>query len=125
MQGDINNPLHVTPTTDGTPYSLVTTASTNGALIKAGAGSIYNITLSNVTATATYAKFYDKAIAPTVGTDVPVLTIPVAANTLVNLDLGPMGKRFALGIGIAVTGTIAATGATNAVAGVQIHATYI
>ena len=36
---------------------------------------MYVLTASNPTATAAYLKLYNKASAPTVGTDVPVLTI--------------------------------------------------
>lgn len=109
----------------GTTYNAVTTASTNAAAVKASAGMLYELTISNPTATPVYVKLYNKASAPTVGTDVPVLTIPVAANSTVQYDLGQVGKRFATGIAIATTGAIAATDTTNAVAGVQNNLTYI
>ncbi len=114
----------VTPAS-GTNYNVVTTASTNAASVKASAGNLYEVTISNVTATALYVKFYNKASAPTVGTDVPILTIPAAANAIVNIPLGFVGKRFNVGIAIAATGAITAGDATNAVAGVQINATYL
>lgn len=114
----------VTPVT-ATAYSVVTTASTNGANVKNAAGCLYEITCSNPTATPVYVKLYNKASAPTVGTDVPILTIVVAANSTVPLQLGVVGKRFATGISIAATGAIAASDATNAVAGVQISASYL
>lgn len=114
----------VTPA-NATAYSAVTTASTNGANVKNAAGNLYEITCSNPTATPVYVKLYNKASAPTVGTDVPILTIVVAANSTVPLQLGVVGKRFATGISIAATGAIAASDATNAVAGVQISATYL
>lgn len=114
----------VTPA-NATAYSAVTTASTNGANVKNAAGNLYEITCSNPTATPVYVKLYNKASAPTVGTDVPILTIVVAANSTVLLQPGVVGKRFATGISIAATGAIAASDATNAVAGVQISATYL
>lgn len=114
----------VTPA-NATAYSAVTTASTNGANVKNAAGNLYEITCSNPTATPVYVKLYNKASAPTVGTDVPILTIVVAANSTVLLGPGVVGKRFATGISIAATGAIAASDATNAVAGVQISATYL
>lgn len=113
----------VTPVT-ATAYSVVTTASTNGANIKNAAGTLYEVTVSNVTATPIFVKFYNKASAPTVGTDVPILTIPAAANSVVAVPLGPVGKRFSTGIAIAATGVITAADATNAVALVQISASY-
>lgn len=114
----------VTPVT-ATAYSVVTTASTNGANIKNAAGTLHEVTVSNVTATPIFVKFYNKASAPTVGTDVPILTIPAAANSVVAVPLGPVGKRFSTGIAIAATGVITAADATNAVALVQISASYV
>lgn len=113
-----------TPAT-GTAYSLVTTASTNAASARNAAASLFEITVSNPTATAAYVKVYNKASAPTVGTDVPVLTIPAPAGSLQSPNLGPIGKRFSSGIAVAVTAAAAATDTANSVAGVQVHATYI
>ena len=50
---------------------------------------------------------------------------PVAASTIVPLNFGPIGKRFATGLAIAATAAAAATDTGVAVAGVQIHATYL
>ena len=117
-----------TPAT-GTTYNVVTTASTNAAVVKASAGNLYELTISNPTATAAYIKLYNKATAPTVGTDVPVLTIAIPATAAgvgeKSFVFGAVGKRFATGIGIAVTAAAAATDTGVAVAGVQINATYI
>lgn len=115
--------ITVTPVA-ATAYSVVTAASTNAAAIKASAGNLFELTVSNVTATAAYVKLFNKASAPTVGTDVPLFTVPVPANSTVSAEYGALGKRFAAGIAISVTGAIAATDTTNAVAGVQISATY-
>lgn len=109
----------------GTPISVTTTASTNASSQKTTAGNLFEITASNPTATAAYLKFYNKASAPTVGTDVPVMTIPVAANSFVSYVPGGQGKRFTTGIAMAVTGAITAADTTVAVAGVQVHGTYI
>ena len=113
-----------TPQT-GTAYSLVTAATTNGANIKATAGNLFEIAVSNVTAATIFVKFYNKATAPTVGTDVPIITIPVTAGQTIALEFGRLGKRFALGIGIAVTAAAAATDTTVVTAGAQISGTYI
>lgn len=113
-----------TPAT-GTSYSALTTASTNAAVVKASAGSLYELAISNPTATPAYVKFYNKASAPTVGTDVPVLVIPAAANSAVSFPFGAIGKRFATGIAIATTGAIGDSDTTSAVAGVHIHGTYL
>lgn len=109
----------------GTAISVTTAATTNASSQKTTAGNLFEITASNPTATAAYLKFYNKASAPTVGTDVPVMTIPVAANSFVSYVPGGQGKRFTTGIAMAVTGAITAADTTAAVAGVQVHGTYI
>jgi hypothetical protein len=117
-----------TPAT-GTTYNLVTTASNNLAFMKASAGVLYEITVSNPTATACYIKLYNKTSAPVVASDVPVMTIAIPATAAgvgeKSFNFGAVGKRFATGISIAVVGAAVATDATNAVAGIQINATYI
>lgn len=114
---------------NGSTYNLVTTASTNGANVKNAAGNLFEITISNPTATAAYVKLYNKASAPTVGTDVPVLTISVPATSATTMPIaipfGQVGKRFATGISIACTAGPLASDTANAVAGIQINATYI
>ena len=113
----------------GTTYNVVTAASTNSAVVKASAGTLYEITISNPTATAAYVKLYNKTTAPVVGTDVPVMTISVPATSAttmpVSLIFGQVGKRFATGIGIACTAAAAATDTGVSVVGIQINATYI
>lgn len=114
-----------TAPSNGTGYSRVTTASTNAALVSAEATTLTEVTVSNVTATATYVKLYNKATAPTVGTDVPLVTIPCPANATQVLTFGAQGKRFGTGLGVAATAAIGATDSANAVVGVQISATYV
>lgn len=113
----------------GTTYNVVTAASTNSAVVKASAGTLYEITISNPTATAAYVKLYNKTTAPVVGTDVPVMTISVPATSAttmpVSLIFGQVGKRFATGIGIACTAAAVATDTGVSVVGIQINATYI
>lgn len=109
----------------GTAISVTTAATTNASVQKSTSCNLFEITASNPTATAAYLKFYNKATAPNVGTDVPVMTIPVAANSFVSYVPGGQGKRFTLGIGMAVTGAMVATDTTASVAGVQVHGTYI
>lgn len=109
----------------GSQISVTTTASTNASSQKASAGNLQELSVSNPTATAIYVKLYNKASAPTVGTDVPVMTIPVAAGATVAYEFGNLGKRFATGIALAATAAAAATDTAVAVAGVQIHGTYV
>lgn len=109
----------------GTNYSLVTTASTNLAVVKSTNGNLFELTASNPTATPAFVKLYNKATAPVLASDVPIMTLPVPASGFVAFAPGGQGKRFAAGIAIAVTGAIAATDATNTVAGIQVSGTYI
>jgi|694.fasta_scaffold26233_4 hypothetical protein len=107
-------------------YALVTTASTNAAAVKTTAGTLYSVVASNPTATPLYWKLYNKATtAPTVGTDVPLMTIAVPANSTQNFEFGAVGIRFSAGIGSALTGAWAATDTTNSVAGVQVTASFL
>jgi hypothetical protein len=55
-------------------------ASTNATSVKASAGQVHCIYAANNAATIAFLKLYNKASAPTVGTDVPVVTIPLPAN---------------------------------------------
>lgn len=107
-----------------TGHTLLTAATTNAGLVKAAAGSIYELSAFNPTAAIVYLKLYNKASAPTVGTDVPIMTVPVPVNGLVNLDLGASGKRFSAGIAVAVTAGPLATDTAVVAAGAQIHFTY-
>jgi len=109
----------------GTAYSLVSAATTNAASVKATAGNLFELSLFNVTAATVYLKLYNKASAPTVGTDVPIMTIPVAAGALYAAEFGRVGKRFATGIALAITGAPAATDATAVAAGAQLSMTYL
>ena len=87
--------------------------TTNATAAKAAAGKLFSVNGYNSTATVTYLKFYDKATAPTVGTDTPVLTLALPASAVFNYDLG--GIAFATGIGYGLT-TDAANNGTTAVA---------
>lgn len=106
--------------------SLNSAATTNATNSKATAGSLFEISASNMTASAKFLKLYNKATAPTVGTDVPVLTIPIPANGQISLEFGANGKRFTTGIGFAITGAQAIADTTAVAAGdVQVHGSYI
>jgi hypothetical protein len=110
----INDMLSAIPTiqkanstgVDGTtPYKLISLATTNANIVKASGGNLYSIVAIGLTSTVTYLKLYNKATAPTVGTDVPLMTIPIPANTQGAGIAIPfsIGVNFPLGIGIAIT----------------------
>lgn len=88
-----------TPTADN--YNSA--ATTNARTIKASAGTLYSIKANNTNAAARYLKLYNTATAPTVGTTVPVLTIPIPATGFADVEFGAMGHRFGTGISMALT----------------------
>lgn len=100
----------------------ISAATTNATVAKASAGQVYTIIAHNINAAVRYLKLYNKATAPTVGTDTPAMTLPVPANTAgagFVLDTGGMGVAFSLGIGYALT-TGVADADTGAVAANEI-----
>lgn len=84
------------------PYKLISAATTNATSVKASAGQVYGYYISNVNAAARYVKLYDKASAPTVGTDVPKWTLMIPAGSAANCDI-TNGLEFTLGIALAIT----------------------
>lgn len=117
----ISGTATVTPATP-TAYNLSSAATTNAVAVKASAGTVYGITVSNANAAARYLKLYNKATAPTVGTDIPILTVPIPATGLASVNFGALGHRLTTGIGIALTTGIAYTD-TAAVALNEIEVT--
>jgi hypothetical protein len=107
----------VNPVVPATPYFLNSAATTNGALIIAGTSNVSSFYATNEGASTAYIKLYNKATAPTVGTDVPEMIIPVPAAVgglvgVANPRIGFHGFRFALGLGIAITRNAVHTDAT-------------
>lgn len=98
--------------TVATATNINSAASTNAALVKSAAASLYCVVATNTGASPRYVKLYNKATAPVVGTDVPVLTVPVAAGGFVPVDFGAIGHRFTTGLGVAITGGAADTDTT-------------
>jgi hypothetical protein len=81
--------------------SINSAVGTNATVAKARSGFVTSITAFNSAATARYLKIYDKATAPTVGTDIPALVYVIPATSSINLDLE--GQRFTNGISYALT----------------------
>jgi hypothetical protein len=110
----------------GTGHNYLSAATTNAQAPKTSAGSVFELDLTNFSATPRYFKFYDKASAPTVGTDLPILVIDIAANSTKTIEFGNIGKRFSAGIAYAITGAQASADTTAIVAGdVRVSMTYI
>lgn len=99
-----------------TASRVVAAATTNATNLKASAGTISNIDVFNVAAYDVFLKFYNKASAPTVGTDTPVWTVPIKAGTGYARTF-PFGKWFATGVSYAITKLQADSDTTVLVAG--------
>jgi hypothetical protein len=113
---------NVVPSVPATPYSVNSLATTNGALILTGTSGLQGVYATNTGAAAAYIKLYNKATAPTVGTDVPLMIVPVPAAVggipgVAEVVTPFAGYRFALGLGIAITGGAADTDTTAVAAG--------
>lgn len=85
-----------------TRLRAISAASTNSTLVSAAARKLYGYTVSNTNAAARFLKLYDKATAPTVGTDTPAATILVPPTSTLHVDIA-VGEAFVLGLGYGMT----------------------
>ena len=111
-----------------TRIKYLSAASNNATSVKATQTALYGLVLANTTTTTYFFKAYDKASAPTCGTDTPVMTIPVPAtpaagpaDTIV-LSGAPIG--FNLGLGFCLVAALADNDNTNAATGVVMNLIY-
>jgi hypothetical protein len=77
-------------------------ASTNATSAKASAGTLKSMSGYNAAAAVRYLKIYNKASAPTVGTDTPILTLALKASDKFDFTW-PDGFYFSTGIAYALT----------------------
>lgn len=92
-------------------YHRKATADTNLAAIKASAGQVYAIEVFNFKAATIFVKFYNKATAPVLASDVPILVIPFFQLWARSVEF-VNGVQFTTGIAIAITAGIGDTDAT-------------
>lgn len=78
-------------------------AGTNGTIAKAAQGRLFKARAYNATAALRYLKFYNKATAPTVGTDAVILSVALKPNDTTEIDFGAIGYYFSTGIVYALT----------------------
>ncbi len=114
---------------------LLSAATTNATSAKASAGRLYGGQIANFSTSPRYLKLYNKASAPTVGTDSPALTIVLpgaaSASTPVTVSInqaltGDLGVLFTTGIAFAVTGAVADSDTTAIAAGdVLVNLLYV
>ena len=97
-------------------YSVISAASTNAAAIKTSAGQMYGFDVYNIDETPIYVKFYDLAVAPTVGTSTVKMRYGVASSASgTGADGQSWGRFWSMGIpfstGIAVAMVVGITDA--------------
>ena len=106
-----NKPVEPTPVVAPTylPFRLISEATTNITVVKASAGQLTTITAVSLNdAAVSYLKLYDKATAPVLATDIPVMTIAIPTNAQgagIVIPI-PNGLNFSNGIALALTSGI-------------------
>ena len=84
---------------------LSSAATTNPTSVKASAGDVFKIVGNNTVASKRYLKLYNKASAPAVGTDTPLMTLPLLASAAFEFSFSSL--YFSTGIAYAITGAAA------------------
>lgn len=79
----------------------------SGDLIITGPKQLFGMIITSIASGARYLKIYDKATAPTVGTDTPKMTIPLPATSQPLAIEFVGGIDFTLGIGVGATTGVA------------------
>lgn len=103
------------PTPVYTPGRIASLATTNEGVIKNSTCRLGFMTISNGTSSPRYVKLYNKATAPVLASDTPVLVIAVPGGDYgagTNLPIPANGLAFTNGLAIAITGGIGDTDAT-------------
>jgi hypothetical protein len=80
----------------------ISRADTNATVVSRATGKLGGWSLFNANAAARFLKIYDKASAPTVGTDVPVVTIALAPGQSPSVEM-TAGIALANGLAFALT----------------------
>lgn len=93
--------MNVTAVSSLKRFHLVTAATTNAAVLSAIPCGFDG--MSGWSTVVCYLKIFDKATAPTLGTDVPVMTIMLPANVPQRIDFGVETFPCKFGLAIAVT----------------------
>jgi hypothetical protein len=119
-------PAPVTSQGFNTYHTLVSAASTNATSVKGSAGTIGTCVLTNVHNQFRYVKFFNLAVAPTMGTSTPVIQFPIAPSSTLDVSTAFAGLRFATGIAYAITHNAALLDNTPVNAGeVLVNLSYV
>lgn len=118
-------PVAIIPTL---PFRLISQATTNETVVKSSPGTISTISAVGMAEEAmSFLKLYNKATAPVLATDVPVMTIPIPTHTQgagIVIPI-PNGLNFSNGIALALTSGIEDTNAVAVLANqVVLNFTY-
>jgi len=95
-----------------TIHKVITSATTNEAVIKASAGRLRTFSLVNGTTTVRFVHLYNQSTSPTVGTDVPFVTVTIPPNAESGFRPPQGGLIFSDGIAFSMTMGAADTDAT-------------
>jgi hypothetical protein len=89
-------------------FRLISANNTNATVIKASPGKLLSWNISNTGAAAAFVKFYDKATLPSVGADVPKLTLTIPGATTGGLNISSQFQpiNFTNGVAIAITNLV-------------------
>lgn len=102
LVGDMGVGYRATTTNAGTIAKVNSAASTNATSTKASAGRVIGYHLCKTTAGFAYFRLYNKASAPTVGTDSPAEIAPIAGSSCITRSFEG-GVGYATGIAYAIT----------------------
>lgn len=112
--------VNLVPVTSGglTISSTLIASGTNATSVKASAGQLYKIEVTNNSANIGYLKIYNTASAPTAGAGTPVIRLmcPASASGAGAFSAFDNGVAFATGIGFTFTGGIADADTTSVAA---------
>lgn len=115
---------------EGTPMTptasiINSAASTNGTVVKASAGTLYGVVLSNNGASDAWFKLHNSTTV-TVGTTAVAMWIKIPAGSNVNVQWGSKGLRHGTGICCSITGAVGDTDTTAVAAGqVKVNLSYV
>ena len=112
----------------GSSLHYLSLANNNSTNVKATAGTVYVISAINTTTTLYYLKLYNKGVAPTCGSDVPVWTMAVPFGSSSSgggfVVPIPVGILFGSGIGFCIVANAADNDNTSAATGLQVNIAY-
>lgn len=107
----------ITGQAGSTTFHAVSLATANATNVKSSAARLYAVYAAATVATTRWLKFFNKASAPTLGTDVPVKTIQIPASGSVNIGRTDFPALFPLGLSFAITANPGDLDATAVAAG--------